>query len=300
LFAVALFGAGSPMISIGAPKTISLWFQGRSRGTAVGIYTTGPRIGGVLALSLTNSVVMPLTGNDWRVTFVCYGVLTFGFGLLWWFLARDTKPTIAEEGTGMMEVFKRLIRIRNVQIVLAMVLLAFATSHGFSDWLPNILEASGMSSTGAGFGASLPLVASIPAVIVIPRLIPSHLRGRFLAFFALLTIVTLLLVVSASGTLLLVGLTIFGIANSLVSPLLILILMDAPEVGSRYMGAAGGMFFCAGETGGFTGPLIMGTLVDITGSFLPGALFLVGLNLAILGMTLALKTQPAAGPQASP
>jgi len=50
LFAVALFGAGGPMISIGGPKTISEWFDLDSRGTAVGIYTTGPWLGGLLAL----------------------------------------------------------------------------------------------------------------------------------------------------------------------------------------------------------------------------------------------------------
>ena len=47
LIAVALFGLGGPMISIGGPKTISAWFHGRSRGTAMGIYTTGNWAGGL-------------------------------------------------------------------------------------------------------------------------------------------------------------------------------------------------------------------------------------------------------------
>ncbi|MDP2644304.1 MAG: MFS transporter, partial [Desulfobacterales bacterium] len=51
---VALFGIGGPMLSIGCPKTISAWFRGRERGTAVGIYTTGPWIGGIFVLSTTN------------------------------------------------------------------------------------------------------------------------------------------------------------------------------------------------------------------------------------------------------
>ena len=59
---VALFGVGGPMISIGAPKTISLWFRGKGRGMAVGIYTTGTWIGGLVAMSSVNSLFMPLTG----------------------------------------------------------------------------------------------------------------------------------------------------------------------------------------------------------------------------------------------
>jgi len=77
LLFVALFGVGGPMISIGCPKTIATWFTGKERGTAVGIYTTGPWIGGVVALSATNSAVMPITGHSWRLTFVLYGVMTF-------------------------------------------------------------------------------------------------------------------------------------------------------------------------------------------------------------------------------
>jgi len=74
---VALFGVGGPMISIGAPKIIAIWFKGKSRGTAVGIYSTGLWVGGLVALAATNSFVMPLLGYSWRLTFVGYGLLTF-------------------------------------------------------------------------------------------------------------------------------------------------------------------------------------------------------------------------------
>ena len=53
LFVVALFGVGGPMISVGCPKTIALWFSGKDRGTAVGLYTTGPWVGGAVAVVVT-------------------------------------------------------------------------------------------------------------------------------------------------------------------------------------------------------------------------------------------------------
>ena len=40
--AVAVFGLGGPLVSIGAPKLISVWFDEHDRRTAVGIYTHGP------------------------------------------------------------------------------------------------------------------------------------------------------------------------------------------------------------------------------------------------------------------
>jgi len=64
--AVAAFGLGGPLISVGAPKLITQWFETRERGLAMGIYITGPALGGILALSVTNGVLMPLFVQDWR------------------------------------------------------------------------------------------------------------------------------------------------------------------------------------------------------------------------------------------
>ena len=50
LIAVALFGLGGPLISIGAPKLISLWFEGPQKGLAMGLYVTGPALGSIAAL----------------------------------------------------------------------------------------------------------------------------------------------------------------------------------------------------------------------------------------------------------
>jgi len=298
LAVVALFGVGGSLISIGVPKAISMWFSGKSRGTATGIYMTGMYIGGLFAFSATNSVVMPLTGYSWRLTFVCYGMLTFAVALLWLLLARDTKPAEATDSSNMRTVFGRLIKVRNVRIVLLIGLMSFAIMHGFTNWLPKILENGGFSATTAGFAASIPLAVGIPSVLVIPHVAPPRLRARVIALLALLAAVALVLSLATSSLPLIIGLVLFGIAGPSLFPLLILVLMDSPEVGSEYMGSAGGIFFCVAETGGFTGPLIIGALVDMTGGFLVGTAFLVSLCLVIFAATFLLRTQPTTRPEA--
>jgi cyanate permease len=293
LGAVALSGIGGPMISIGCPKAISIWFDGKSRGTAVGIYLTGPWIGGIFALTLTNSFIMPLVGHSWRQTFLLYGMLTFAAGLVWWLLARDAGLSAAADASGMISVFRRLIKVRNVRIVLALGLLTFATLHALTNWLPKILETGGLSPASAGVAAAIPLAAGIPALLIIPRLIPPPLRGRCLALSALLSLVMLVLILTASGGAQLAALVLFGIAISPCYPILTLILMDAPEVGSAHMGSAGGMFFCVSEIGGFAGPLIMGTVVDMTGTFLAGTFFFAALCLTSFVLALFLKIRPS-------
>lgn len=50
--AVALFGIGGPLISIGAPKLVAVWFDSRERGLAMGLYISGPALGGIVALTM--------------------------------------------------------------------------------------------------------------------------------------------------------------------------------------------------------------------------------------------------------
>jgi hypothetical protein len=57
------------------------------------------------------------------------------------------------------------------------------------------------------------------------------------------------------------------------------------------MGSAGGLFFCVAEIGGFGGPMIIGALVDITSTFLAGAIFLASVLIAIFALALLLRAQ---------
>ena len=281
LFFVALFGVGGPMISIGCPKTIATWFQGRERGTAVGIYTTGPWIGGMFSLAATNSVVMPLTDYSWRLTFASYGLMTLLFAGLWWGLAREAESASKTDRFRILPMLADLFKIRAVRLILLSGLFSFGIMHGYFAWLPKILENAGMSPAKAGVASALPFLSSIPAALIFPRIVPSHLRSRaigllaFLAGFSIFWVVILQWQVIA-------GLLLFGLSGPCLMPLLVLSLMDTPEVASNYLGSATGVFFCVAEVGGFLGPFMVGYLLDISGTFSSGGLFLAGLGLVIL------------------
>jgi MFS transporter, CP family, cyanate transporter len=293
LGAVAVAGIGGPMISVGCPKAISLWFEGKSRGTAIGIYLTGAWIGGILALTMTNSFIMPLAGNSWRNVFLLYGLLTVAAGLIWWLLAQDGPDRLSTAETpGMISLLVRFINVRDILIVLVLGPLVFAILHALTNWLPKILETAGFSPPLAGMATAIPLASGLPSLLIVPGLIAPHQRGRFLAASSLLILVSLVMIMTASGGLLLAGLILFGTLIAPFFPILTLILMDTPEVGSTYMGSVGGMFFCVSEIGGFAGPLIMGAIVDLTGSFQMGTFFFVVLCLAVFALSLQLKTKP--------
>ena len=287
--AVAIFGIGAPLISIGAPKTISLWFKGNDRAAAVGIYTTAPWIGGLFAIGATNSLVMPLTGQSWRLVFASYSAVTALFALTWWLLARDTRRTKESGGDSLIRTFLNLLKVRNVRMVILAGLLVLFIDHGFTQWLPKMLENKGISAEAAGFTASIPLITAIPAVFLVPRLVPGHSRGRFFALWAFLAVIALVTSTTASSVLLTVGLILYGLTVPTMLPMLMLTLMNEPEVGPERMGMAGGLFFTIAELGGFIGPSLMGVTVDATGGFLLGTSLLAGAGLILSGLMFFLR-----------
>ena len=286
---VALFGLGGPMISTGCPKTISMWFRGRERGTAVGIYTTGPWIGGIIVLAATNRWIMPLTGHSWRLTFAFYGALVLAVAIIWWLLAKDLETTESSADIAMRSIFLRLIRVRNVQIALGLGLLTFAVIHSFIGWLPKILENNGFSPSMAGYLSSIPLLAGVPAVLIFPRIIPSHRRKAAITLTALVMLASIWMFFNLTGALAFTGLFLYGIGSCTLVPVITLILMDTPQVGPEYMGSASGLFFCISEIGGFLAPLVIGILVDWTGGFAAAGYFMAALCLAIFGLSFLLE-----------
>ncbi|MFC2069736.1 CynX/NimT family MFS transporter [Chloroflexota bacterium] len=287
---VALFGIGAPLISIGAPKTVSEWFSGSNRAIAVGIYTMAPWMGGLFALAATNSVVMPLMDYSWRLTFLGYSLLVLVFAFIWGFFARDIKKNEDIVKTSLKDNFIRLMKVHNVRIVVLAGLITLFIEHGFSHWLPKLLENNGFSPETAGYMASIPLLAAIPCVLLIPRLVKRHLRGRVIGALSVLTSVALLVLITASSSgVMVIGLILYGLATPVLLPMLMLVIMDDPEVGSANMGLAGGMFFSVAEIGGFTGPLLMGVMVDVAGSFLPGVSVLAGMGLVMCALTFLLR-----------
>jgi cyanate permease len=291
---VALFGIGGPLISIGAPKVVSSWFRENDRATAVGIYTTAPWIGGLFSIAATNSIIMPLTGESWRLTLLYYGLLTLVFAFVWGIFARDSEDGGVSEGASLKESFVALVKVRNVRVILVAGLLTLFVEHGYSHWLPKMLENRGFSPEDAGFLAAVPLIAAIPAVLLLPRFIPGQSRGRYIAVLSGLMSVGLLLSYIASSWVRTLGLIAYGISAPSLLPLLMLLLMKEPRVGAKHMGLAGGIFFCVAEIGGFTGPLLMGGLVDITGSFMPGIVFftVTGVILGLIILMVQVNKTP--------
>ena len=269
---VAVFGLGGPLVSIGAPKLIALWFTGASRGMAMGIYITGPAIGSIVALSSAHSVLLPLTGS-WRGVMYLLAVAVLLAGAVWWVISRhpearrrDGRVSGMSKGESL-RAFTDIARLRTVQIVLLMAIGIFLFNHGLNNWLVEILRAKGMDAEEAGYWATIPTLIGVVGALTIPRIATPERRVPIMLGLFLAALLASLLLQLAPGIGLATGLMMQGIARYSMMTVAILLLMDAPGVPPDRAGMAGGMFFTVAEIGGVLGPLSIGVVSDASGGF---------------------------------
>lgn len=175
-----------------------------------------------------------------------------------------------------------------MRTVLLIALAAFMFNHALNNWLPEILQGRGMDPTTAGYWASVPTLVGIVSSLTIPRFASADRRVNILTTLYMLLIVATLLLAFGHGAGISVGLVLLGIAR-IMGPIALLVLMEAPRVGTRNMGAATGLYFTVGEIGGVLGPVVVGVLADITGGFTGSILALTTLTLYLFVMTFVLR-----------
>ena len=289
---VVVFGIGGPLVSAGAPKVISLWFAGKDRGLAVGIYYTGNAFGGIFALALTNSIMMPLFKDDWRQVMLAYAGLALCAGLIWFAIASHRasqdmeRQLAASEKLPFVQVFFQLMKNPLVRTILTMAVFILFFNHGLNNWMPTILRSYGMGAAEAGYWASLPTVVGAVSALIVPRLATG--KRRFPVMFCILVAasITTLMIYAGAMPWLGIGLVLQGICRSAMTAIAILILMDLDHGKSQHVGAASGLYFSAGEIGGALGPMSIGFLADITESFVVPLFTMTGVS-AVLMLLLA-------------
>ena len=299
LLAVMVFGLGGPLISSGAPKVVSLWFTGKERGLAMGIYFTGNATGGIVAVALTNSVFLPAIGGDWRDLMSGYALFIILVGVIWLGISahpasRDMEAKLkAEDKRRSMDVFLELVRDPVVRLVLLMGLFILFYNHGMNHWLPDLLRSYGMTPSEAGYWAAIPTLFGMVASLSLPRMATPDKRFAILLGLFVCAAVATVMVWAASGPLLAAGLVLQGMCRGAMTSISILLLIESGDGNTSRVGAASGLYFSVGEVGGVLGPMSMGALAHATGDF-DASLFMM-FGVACLLMLILLRLRAVQG-----
>ncbi|MBJ80520.1 MAG: MFS transporter [Myxococcales bacterium] len=289
LIAVALFGCGGPLISAGAPKVVSEHFEGKGRGLAMGIYITGPGIGAVAALLLTQPLILPWLEGDWRALLQLWGGVSLVAGLFWLLVARENPetPDAIKNQITMFNIVE-MLRIPAVRLILLMSVAVFAINHGIGNWLVEILQSFGAEASRASVLATIPVAIGILSALTLPRIaVGSRRFSVLILLFSCSVLASLTLLCEPAGIWLYLALIVEGIAAGSMMTVLLLTLVEVPGVGANRAGTAGGFFFSAAEFGGVGGPVLLGILFHAHGHFSSSLVIL-----ALLGVLLVASVFP--------
>ncbi|MEX3841548.1 MFS transporter [Paraburkholderia sp. BR10882] len=154
----------------------SKWFPRSERATVAGIFDSGSKLGGAIALPL---IAAMLTAFDWKITFALTGLLGLIWYVVWQFTfsdsPRDHKRVNSEElahiesdllaeqsDRAARPPLRKLLAHRNIWAMCIGFFMINYNSYFFITWLPTYLvKARGMTMMEMGWMASLPLLASI-------------------------------------------------------------------------------------------------------------------------------------------
>jgi ACS family D-galactonate transporter-like MFS transporter len=252
-------------------RILNTWFPQHERARATGVYSVGQYFG----LAFLSPVLFWIAGDfGWRVLFVVVGLLGVGFGLVWLALYRDPagRPTAAVRLD--WKVMRQLIGKRQI---LGASLGQFASNSTlvfFLTWFPTYLATERhMAWLKVGFFAILPFIAATVGVIVGGVLSDYLLRRTGSANIARkLPIVTGLALASTivaanflaqdSAVIAVMSVAFFGqgmcnLGWTLISDV-------APK---DFIGLTAGIFNLCANLAGIVTPLLVGAIVQATGSF---------------------------------
>ncbi|MGI5284295.1 MFS transporter [Nonomuraea polychroma] len=316
-----LLGIGESPAPSTAAKVVATWFPTRERAFATSIWDSGSRVGAVIALPVVTGLIAWL---HWRAVFVVIGAVGVVWALVWWKYYRDprqhpganaaeieyvegggarTAETDAEEAARIP--WRSLFRYRTVLSMMFGFFCLNSVIYFFITFFPSYLVTErGFSLLKLGFFGAIPGLFAVlsgwagglladrairkgaSVTRVRKTVIVGGLVGGSVIMFAAVVPeawMALTLLSISYGSLTVAGTGIWSLPADV-----------APS--SRHVGSLGGVQNFASNFAGIITPIVVGALVDATGSFVVpllviGVIALVGAfnYLVIMGRIEPLK-----------
>jgi sugar phosphate permease len=269
---------------------LARWFPGQERATANSIWLTCLPLSFIIMGPISSLL---LSTFDWRALFIIEGIPAICLGLLYfarsasrpedaaWLQPNERARILAEEATQRGGVARgaslAAIFDRRVLLMSATYCFWLVGAAGLFMWVPAIIKSltnNGVVATG--LLSTLPYIAAFVGLLVIGRVSDrTGQRARFVSVSLFGLGLFLLLSVLVHGAVLsLAFLTCAGFF--LFAPHAPFWAIPAELFAAERRGAAMGMISVIGNIGAFTGPYVVGYVREQTGSFMIGALILVG------------------------
>jgi len=256
---------------------------------ASGVYTTGINLGSALSSAL--AVPIAAAWGGWRAALAVFSACTILCLAAWLFF---TPPA---RGDRVQAVPPPLPWARRVVWALAIVFaLQSIVYYGLVAWLPDSFQERGWSDATAGALLGVMSVAALPSGLIVPYLADrGGSRRQWLTLTAgMLLVATFGIATLPGGGWVWAALAGFGIGATF--PLSLTLPLDVADKPAD-AGAVVGLMLGAGYTITAVGPLALGGVRDLTGSYTASLWVLVAVACAFVASVLPLSPRRLRSPR---
>lgn len=300
-----LFGLGEGVFPPGSWKMLSNWFKPATRATANAVMLCSNLVGPALA----PLVFAPLMGAvGWRHSFWILAIPGLAVAVLAWWYLRDRPrdhPKItpaeieelaSEEDSrpvtdgGLRASLKQMLRTGVLWKLFFIWMTWDVTWWGFLSWLPTYLySARGLTLTKTGLMTALPYVVGLAGMLLAGYL-ADKLKSRKAVMIPVLignAVFMTMMAFATSATSVVIALIGIGFfLPAMYGPFWSLPMDLLP---SKVMGYAAGFINFGGQIAGFTAPIVIGALVQGSGHYVAGFVFMAVSAVVSLVLTVSLK-----------
>lgn len=278
-------GAGAITLSVLAPQLLAQWFAGREMGIAMGVYNTAMPLGTILSLNFVS-----LLGENlgWRasawlsaaVPLIALVVFIFLFAS-----APGTSQRIRSKG----ESFLQSIRLTGISIWIVGItwMLFNAAVISLFTFTPDFLQGSGFGIASAGFVTSVVMWPAILLSPVVGYVIDKIDRKLSIIAIGGLALAIFIVIIPTATSWILALMLLVGVAQTLVpAPIFAL----PTEVTSpERLGLGFGIISTCLNLGIVAGPVAVGVIRDVTGSYQASYALMAGFAFLIILAMITLR-----------
>jgi MFS family permease len=281
------------------------WFSSRELPLMNGIAMSFNSLGNAIAFVATVPIAAALS---WRAPIAIYGALSFTCATAWIIFGRDRKKAASSVGpdqtpeippearVSIREILKR----RSTWALALATLGCWCLGNSIGSWLPTYYHQV--------FNMPLEKASSITAIVTVTGIVSALAGGIFTLRLgrrkpflivpgAFLGLSALSAIFFNNTVSIYFSLIMFGVFANIQSPTLFAIPFELSAKSPRSGATVIFLMLFAGNIGNFVGPLFVGYLADLTGSYLPGFVISAALSLGLLAAGLMLpETGPAGRP----
>jgi predicted MFS family arabinose efflux permease len=278
-------GAGAIPFLVLAPQLLAQWFKGREVGVAMGVVNTAVPLGIILSLNFLSI----LGGNmGWRASVWISAAVPLLALLVFIFLfapAPGSIQRIRPKG----ESFLKNIRLTGISVwILGIAWLLFnAAVISMFTFTPEFLQGSGLTIASAGFVTSAAMWPSIVLNPVVGYVIDKIDHKRDIIAIGGLALAIFIVMIPTATSWILALMIIVGIGMVLIpGPLYTLI---AEVVSPERLGLGFGIFNTCLNLGVVAGPIAVGVVRDVTGSYKVSYALMTGFAFLIILAIITLR-----------